>query len=158
MVRAILDGRKTVTRRVVRPCVNRAPRCPYGVAGDQLWVRETWWERGVKGDGLRYWEIKHDADLATHELLMLRETGWKKKPSIFLSRADARIVLAVQDVGIERLQKIDEAGARAEGFEDVAWFRILWDRINAKRPRCSWADNPWVWVVAFSLCDRDAGR
>lgn len=56
MVRAILDGRKTQTRRVVTDRVlnkcmpSRHPSfafdavtlCPYGVPGDRLWVRETW--------------------------------------------------------------------------------------------------------------------
>lgn len=51
MVRAILEGRKTVTRRVVKqqPVGGDTPsdltvkmRCPYGQPGDRLWVRETW--------------------------------------------------------------------------------------------------------------------
>lgn len=63
MVRAILEGRKTVTRRVVKgefdaisPSGIRykknasrsrmANPCPYGQPGDRLWVRESWWQAG----------------------------------------------------------------------------------------------------------------
>jgi hypothetical protein len=44
MVRAILDGSKTQTRRAVKPqSANPAViPCPYGAPGDRLWVRETW--------------------------------------------------------------------------------------------------------------------
>lgn len=65
MVRAILDGRKTQTRRVIKPQPQGSPYwtwhegafypnnvdarparlvCPYGQPGNKLWVRETWWE------------------------------------------------------------------------------------------------------------------
>ncbi len=63
MVRAILEGRKTVTRRAVKfPLIDRdfgcelagneigrseAHRlCPYGQPGQRLWVRESWWQAG----------------------------------------------------------------------------------------------------------------
>jgi hypothetical protein len=52
MVRAILEGRKTQTRRVMKvpppepDCAWYAKYCPYGVPGSRLWVRETWGYRG----------------------------------------------------------------------------------------------------------------
>ena len=76
MVRAILEGRKTVTRRVCKPqpsanahttCASGNPmgawwetgkdinRCPYGKPGDRLWVRETWSDVNLQGaPGIAY--------------------------------------------------------------------------------------------------------
>lgn len=86
MVRAILDGRKTRTRRVVKPqpkLVDEKPnylpnewgfwsggypdhgrvvRCPYGAPGDRLWVRETWaciWTEHEPGEGQTSWDVPH---------------------------------------------------------------------------------------------------
>jgi hypothetical protein len=73
MVRAILDGRKTQTRRIVQGVVEipgpysveawergEMPRCPYGAPGDRLWVRETWRYAGWTDDGLPW--IRYAAD------------------------------------------------------------------------------------------------
>ncbi|NNB67620.1 hypothetical protein [Pseudomonas fluorescens] len=76
MVRAILEGRKTVTRRVCKPqpsanahttCASGNPmgawwetgkdiiRCPYGKPGERLWVRETWSDVNLQGaPGIAY--------------------------------------------------------------------------------------------------------
>lgn len=76
MVRAILDGRKTVTRRIVDGVVEsggayskeawergETPRCPYGEPGDRLWLRETWRYHGWTEDGAPW--IKYAADDST---------------------------------------------------------------------------------------------
>lgn len=31
-----------------------------------------------------------------------------------------------------------------------ASFAALWDRLNGKKPGCSWAANPWVWVIEYA--------
>ena len=76
MVRAILAGRKTVTRRIVDGVVESGgtyskeawergemPRCPYGEPGDRLWLRETWRYHGWTEDGAPW--IKYAADDST---------------------------------------------------------------------------------------------
>jgi hypothetical protein len=50
----------------------------------------------------------------------------------------------------EPLQAITEADARAEGVESVEAYRELWDSIN-NRKGARWPDNPWVWVLEFEL-------
>ena len=136
MVRAILDGRKTCTRRLVRflpgenpqwtgyirdglllyngrnePCIIKAPYQP----GDTLYVRETWCglpvnEAGhMRGHTIYYY--KADGEL--------RPKGWRGAwhPSIHMPKEASRIWLKVTDVRVERLQSITVEGAIREGAE-----------------------------------------
>ena len=144
MVRKILSDEKTQTRRAVNPQSmvghvggSVVDRCPYGAVGDRLWVRETW--------GLHYGVVYRATDTARPS------GGWK--PSIHMPRKFSRILLEITDVRVERLQKITHEDAVAEGIPNLpgaqAEYRILWDRINGKRKGLAWADNPWVWALAF---------
>ncbi len=139
MVRAILDGRKTQTRRVVKPqphyrdvagafaswvfkdgllYPNAKPEviamCPHGRPGDRLWVRETW------AHGIHALNAKHDEDgpfvyAATDGTQGRLSDKWK--PSIFMPRWASRITLELTGVRVERLQEISESDAKAEGCE-----------------------------------------
>ena len=134
MVRAILDGRKTQTRRLLKlqPCgISDATflenlkktdyQCPFGKFGDRLWVRET----------------------------------------CHMPRWASRITLDIVGVRAERLHDIDEIDAEAEGaFVDSLHdlksidpykrhFVLLWESLYGKK--YSWTDNPWVWVIEFRL-------
>ena len=172
MVRAILDGRKTQTRRIVKPqpsvihaihadaslttnCIFRNGdqriHCPHGQPGDRLWVKETW----VKTDGMT---SVPDVFYRASENAVNAEQLSPWKPSIFMPRWASRITLEIVGVRVERVQDITETDAMAEG---VAWkdhaglarftaaklYAALWDSINAKTH--PWASNPWVWVIEF---------
>lgn len=135
MVRAILDGRKSCTRRLVKflsgenpkwtgyikdgsmlyngrnePCIRTQPYQP----GDILYVRETWCalpvnEAGhMRGHSVYYYKADRD----------LRPEGWRGNwhPSIHMPKEAARIWLKVTNVSVERLQDITEDGAKAEGI------------------------------------------
>lgn len=140
MVRAILDGRKMQTRRIVKPQPsnvindlfiwkdNAAPReellafCPHGKPGDLLWVRETGWERPERTpkmmrEGADTWEPYYfDVDGYTDlEREQFKEWGFKRRPSIHMPRWASRITLEIVGVRVEQLQDIGEADARAEG-------------------------------------------
>lgn len=162
MVRAILDGRKSMTRRVVKgfkwdgwsipPArlhdgyLNRwgcardeeSIRCPFAV-GMRLWVRETWQE--IPDDGGTIVYRATDPDWATQE-------DWTWRPSIFMPRAYSRITLEITDVRVERLTKISSEDAQAEGFDGYGEFLEAFYAINAKR--ITYADDPWVWAITFS--------
>ncbi len=135
MVQAILDGRKTQTRRVINPQslldnktrVTACYECPYGVPGDRLWVRETW--RAVEldngNDGILYKADNHFKSIENSQAAADlwcdayadRKYGNKWRPSIFMPRWASRIALAVTDVRVERLQEISEEDAIAEGLQ-----------------------------------------
>lgn len=176
MVRAILAGTKSQTRRAVKYipslgdpeawCHKAAAVekmvgppdmwCPFGPVTRELWVRETW-RNGLADTGLIGSSFHYRADLDEPEA----PGQWR--PSIFMPRRASRITLRVTAVRVERLQAISEADARAEGCvasggrgapQTVGMeggtardeYRALWDSINGNG---AWALDPWVWVVLF---------
>ena len=173
MIKAILSGSKTQTRRAVQPPVKKwgPPTnlaetgigdysgrandptswgwpfmddggdislasfadiiCPYGKAGEHLWVREAWHTEHkynkVKPSDLpktaKFWfdwymmSTPH-SDFVSHFCGLDLDAQWAKgnrRPSIFLPRWASRIILEITDVRVERLQDITEADAVAEG-------------------------------------------
>ena len=144
MVRAILEERKTVTRREVKKraaldCLaagfepeflalpGNADLCPYGKPGDRLWVRETWYcdhfevMRGpyLKPDDLDVSEAIDDGTLvyAADGLTPYEADQPIWKPSIHMPRWASRILLEITAVRVERLQDISRADIRAEGLQ-----------------------------------------
>ena len=179
MVRAILSGEKTMTRRIVKdqssvPDKNqfdRHPawlkmRCPYGQPGDRLWVRETFgyvspdeFERP-----LEECRIEYRADLP--EGCTDQPGQWpaeeargedivpKWRPSIFMPRSASRLILEITSIRVERLQEITEKDAEAEGcFEkepDNDAVSMFADLWESLHGPGSWELNPWVWVIEFA--------
>ena len=178
MVRAILDGRKSQTRRVIKlpagrwhtgsGVFDRNPDgdeqhiiygncginnlyCPYGSPGDVLWVRETW---GVSScyDGMAPRDIHSGAKIAY--FASGGTSGVKARPSIFMPRWASRISLRITRVEVQRVQVISTHDALAEGMvasdreSPTDAFHNLWDTINAKRG-FPWESNPWVWALTF---------
>lgn len=159
MVRAILAGRKTQTRRILKfdpldsydfaSCQENLSRCPYGQSGDRLWVKETF---ATDGSGLLWWRADGDDQP--------KAGPWK--PSIFMPRWASRITLEIVAVRVERLQEISARDCFAEGIErpkfpnfgtDVTIrdnarndYRLLWESINGPS---SWDRNDWVWCISF---------
>jgi len=149
MVRALLDGSKTQTRRalhnqVTAPAIMQMAgpdyaeiinehgvdipgwTCPYGQPGDRLWVRETFLD--TQGTGAEYRDeqgrrqrFAYAADTApgSYGDEARKDYGLKWKPSIHMPRAASRILLEIVSVRVERLQDISEADAFAEGIEPV---------------------------------------
>jgi hypothetical protein len=181
MVRAILDGRKTQTRRIVNPksvCVDWehvsvGDRCydhashAYGIPGDRLWVRETWAVNHGTAGGHVY---RADHGIAQCVYEAEHNTGdWRVavsrwKPSIFMPRAASRITLEINDVRVERLQQISDVDSLTEGCSAfdmkhgdslTSVYARLWETINGAG---SWAVNPWVWVVSFRVIKPAAGE
>lgn len=185
MVRAILDGRKTVTRRLVKPQHLKVLDSPYHKAhpeasddvlikklcepsyhpGDILYVRETW---GIYN---RYWfeadYFMYKADYpdksstyATGDGIVCDLPKWH--PSIHMPKEAARIFLRVTDVRVERLQDIADEQAEKEGSCDYTstalGFCYIWDSTIPKKGlnKYGWDANPWVWVIEFERVEAEA--
>jgi len=176
MVKALLAGSKSQTRRLMKPqpfklcgitywkdfswCPGAnqpdiASHCPLGIAGSHLWVRETWQDGEFAQN-----EPKGPVYRATDPNWETCE-GWKWKPSIFMPRSASRITLEILEVRVQRLQDISEDDAKAEGVGECqhgllidegcnyrGGFQNLWESMNAKRV-FGWAENPWVWCISF---------
>jgi hypothetical protein len=234
MVRAILEGRKTQTRRISKDQPNfafgvkqivRVPdpwhdeafagtpaegmgtkgkrqiqwhcedyagnlvcaidiRCPYGVPGDRLWVKETWAWSGTD----KQITPSDPWYRATH--YKGEDFGIRWRPSIHMPRWASRITLEVVSVRVERLSEISEADAKAEGIyskcihvpppihietryvspgvkmvnaADEVDYEAPAHRTAKQAFEClwesingygSWSENPWVWVVEFKRLEQ----
>ncbi|EPJ1409006.1 hypothetical protein ACTEZX_004717, partial [Yersinia enterocolitica] len=214
MVNAILSGRKTQTRRImkVQPSEHFHPQtihgamdftahwytpgvidkdgylqparkdvfgvadedegytCPLGAVGDQLWVREKFYQHGVwnqpyfgecsdpedayfSGDK----RVLYAADGGSVKHGGTRDDFWRSRPSIHMPRWASRINLLITGVRVERLNTISTGDAMAEGYpaereatggslDAWLWFRELWDGIY---PDNTFEVNPWCWVIEF---------
>nr|DAY91168.1 MAG TPA: ASCH domain protein [Caudoviricetes sp.] len=182
MVRAILDGRKTCTRRIVKD----------GIPDDAMWGYTAFTPkgyiscRGVYADG--YGEGFFKLPYQPGDILYVRETwghpislnsdkqyvfradkiaesGFKNDshiwhPSIHMPKKAARIWLNVTNVRVERLQDMTDDDAEAEGCFDYTstalGFPDVWDSTIKKSNLDSygWDANPWVWVIEFERCEK----
>lgn len=170
MVRAVLDGSKTQTRRIIKldhergmknpvvrgkkgeasyvGCRLASTLCPFGAAGDRLWVRETW--------------ARYNIDQNSHDMAYRATTpdDWPKegrwRPSIHMPRWASRITLEITGVRVERLHAITlgdickELGCGLYDFRPATYGFKVWEELwQSIYGADSWQANPWVWVVEF---------
>lgn len=185
MVRAILDGRKTCTRRLVKPQPDEKYTFPLGFVTDSTEKKEVGcfgFAANEYGGSIQY--VKPPYRYAPGDILYVRET-WKKapngyyyyedwqrddiadvtkwKPSIHMPKEAARIWLKVTNVRVERLQDMTDDDAEAEGCFDYTstalGFPDVWDSTIKKSDLDSygWTANPWVWVIEFERCEKPEG-
>lgn len=164
MVKAILEGRKTQTRRVIKPQppnswkfdgfydngdisfshpagVKKIHKCSYGKVGDRLWVRETWEEsiKNLFGKSV----ILYKADYIDKPDDIANASKWKSP--IYMSRWASRITLEITDIRVERLQEITANDCVKEGcgrtlgtnphYHPRDRFKDLWNSIYARNDR-----------------------
>lgn len=156
MVRKILSGAKSQTRRFIKQSASTSANnlsqedCPFGKAGDILWVRETF-RRYDRLKECACYEQCHCPQVP-HYLYRASDNdeGVTWKPSIHMPRHAARILLRITSIRLEHLNSISEADARAEGCDEhadpVAAFQQLWCNVYGVQ---NWKENPMVWVVDF---------
>lgn len=185
MVRAILKGRKTQTRRTVKqpPIVGDIMRdekgwyyedgtrnghslIPQFSTGDILWVRETW-GKITECDVFPPYEPHEERFIYRADRGDPDHFQAKWHPSIHMPKEAARIFLRVKDVRVERLQDMDEDAAIAEGIADspagtdsqLLRFTELWDKTIRREDlrEFGYHANPWVWVIEFERCEKPNG-
>lgn len=182
MVQAILDRKKTVTRRVIKGlpqdakrigwdmdtgniksygeamfqsnCIMITKKCKY-LIGDILYVRETWQKSPA---GTYLYKTDNNGNLSNGHV-------YKWKPSIHMPKEAARIFLRVTDVKIERLQDITLSDVLKEGLEIEKYvstplmkkFSNLWDTTVNKKEinQYGWDANPYVWVYEFEVISKE---
>lgn len=177
MVQAILSGKKTQTRRVMKDQPQKIPpefeytepgywipfnaaksmvrnedmriACPFGLKGHRLWVRETFGDCGVR--------LVYRAD--SDDGAACKVARWT--PSIHMPRSACRLELEITDVRIELLNSISEQDALSEGMDDgtseaaiaQGWFEKPVRAFQRLWEQIygleSWSGNPWVWVIEF---------
>ncbi|MCR6026809.1 hypothetical protein HLI26_07415 [Salmonella enterica subsp. enterica] len=158
MVRAILDGRKTQTRRIVKSdCMDIGEKddgtlwpwrehdnggdywypCPFGAVGDRIWVRETFatLEPGSYEPVKPQHGYCQDLRYAATDRLAKSGSdirGYKWIPSLHMPRWASRITLEITGVRVERIASISTESARAEGYP-------------AERAADGGVIDPWLW-------------
>lgn len=207
MVKAVLGGRKTQTRRAImvgrgvplsedgawqwspKVCLpdeygpregvwwsvgnGHAFKCPFGKAGDRLWVRESFFvQPGIWQRHHGPQPVEYSADVDDRAQL----EDYDRKPSIHMPRWASRLTLGIVEVRAQKLQDLADSDAVAEGIERVGgrhclspWrnyrkgvegemsmdcscprrsFMTLWESIHGKG---AWEANPWVWATTFKV-------
>lgn len=207
MVRALLDGRKTQTRRIIkRPlkhpgwtgysyfplsgvAIENGPDypdddsdmivCPYGRAGDSLWVRETW-RVANKLDGIAPGALPFDRGLTimyaaggsrAHNGAGIYENDYayppempiwagKRRPSIHMPRWASRITLKITEVRVQQLSEISHQDCEAEGWPGpdeantiARAYPMAWYSTlwDSINGKGSWMSSPWVWALTFEV-------
>jgi hypothetical protein len=181
MVRALLAGRKTQTRRLMKPQPNMLNggrpmnngRGSYSTergwkrigfaAGDRLWVREAWRTecnyddtppRDLSFDEVQ-WRYEADGEWSDHD--PMTASPGRLRAGMHMPRWASRLTLTVSEVRVQRLQEIGHDDAVAEGVSSdngpgqIGAYITLWDSLNAKPPK---PRAPWdsnPWVVAVSF-------
>jgi hypothetical protein len=182
MVRAILEGRKTQTRRVIRNAAgafwDHGAYKPL-VGGDGI---VGWQDQGyriyTKGNGAPCPQCPYDADGTPLQNQVIAK---RYRNRSHMHRWASRITLEIVNVRVERLQGISEEDANAEGAEhpgcavwvdrktekSITGYRLgflgIWESINGPG---SWDANPWVpgswdanpWVWAITFCKNEVGK
>jgi hypothetical protein len=166
-----MEGRKTVTRRIVKPepgsleLLKRWCKPRYK-AGETVYVKEAWAKNytGIEGLPIHY-KLDYPNGISDNHAYGLME--WHSP--MFLPEKYARTFLLIEDVRPERLKEITEWDAEHEGLQeweemyrqydvplkDAGWtrnpivsYQTLWDSIN---PDCPFDFNPWIWRIQFKV-------
>ena len=184
MVRAILDGRKSCTRRICKDANEyTVPDMEFYNADRRTYAVHNFVD---KEHTEQLSTAERTCPICTGDILYVRETwkeapkgyyyyeDWQKddiadvtkwNPSIHMPKEAARIRLKVTDVRVERLQEITEVQAQAEGCNSGlltgactarGQFEDLWNSTIKKSDidRYGWDANPWVWVIEFERCEK----
>ncbi len=145
---AIISGRKTQTRRVMKPQPTRG-----NVSNSEGWH----WDPTINDHHI--WHDDEDQNVG-------QWSDWFRAMCPFgvsgerllVHQSAAELTLEITDVRVQRLQEISKRDVICEGIEGLedvhaGWhqpFAELWDKLNAKRG-FGWDTSPWVWAISFKV-------
>lgn len=142
--------------------------CPYGAPGDLLWVREAW-RTGKAWDGDKPRDIPAGSSVSYEADGEGQRMSGRYRHARFMPRWASRLALRLTDVRVERIKKISDADALAEGIVDSRTeeqkrriyadqplseqlphlaFAALWDDTNGVG---AWSRNDYVWALTFNV-------
>lgn len=150
---------------------NEYIKSPYGMPGDLLWVRESFYV-GRGYDGVKPRDFPSDNYVKRGYMADGPKPDWAGRtvPGIHMPKAFSRLTLKLTGVRVERLHEITEEGAALEGVQRgfvrvdtsgrknkysfeanhngnyLRGFYMTWIELNGRE---SWYANPWVWVLSF---------
>ena len=139
LVRALLEGRKTQSRRMPTPLWRSLARHFEAGTRCRLWVREAF---AISAGGDQAAVVYRATAVPRPDLI------WRSPR--YMPRAHSRLTLVVTEVRHERLRRMPAADVAAEGATEAAAFRALWDRLHPKAG-ARWADDPEVYVLGFRV-------
>ena len=184
MIKAVVDLRKTVTRRVIKDCVIqygdgtiKTTSKPRYQVGDVVYIKEAWAPVAhFIGTNSARVEYKFDGQQLDKTCDYDKYIKWFKgghldsewKSPLFMPAWAARYFIEITGVRAEKLNTITDEDVKAEGTPDVlnnTWPTIadyhpqqaychLWNTINKDHP---WETNPWVWRYEFKLVAQPEG-
>lgn len=176
MIRALREGRKTQTRRVLKYDKCGAPIMPV-VERDRLWVRGGAWRTSPAYDDLKPSDMGGDESIFYEADGTWESWGWgnigcisggRYRHARFMPRWASRTTLVVTDVRVQRVQEISAVDSLAEGvqcdtcrtqtgptacyekgcFASLKGFHDLWNSIHGPD---AWDRNPWVASISFTV-------
>lgn len=203
---ALLDRRKEQTRRVLVPQPGKIglfsdrywsvwkndvwadghgyqKKCPYGVPGDRLWVKETWKFLSISPRNFLddpfpcQWQYRADDKKCygpvPEKKLPKQFSASKWRSPLFMFRWASRITLEILNVRVEKLGSISNEDALAEGVDFAGYGEIVLLLGKHGQPAMSkvifdfakqwnsvnekrgypWAANPWVWVLGLGIVE-----
>ncbi len=142
-VKAMLAGRKTQSRRIVKP----QPFSDWSIpparfkTGGELYVKEAWLECNGR------FEIYYKADIAA-----MYSDGGKWKNPLFMPERASRLTLTLTNLRCERINQITEPDAIAEGYASIADFRAAWDKMHGEG---AFDAGGWVWALTFDVTRKE---
>ncbi len=167
MVRALLAGSKTQTRRLATSPLRKCGVGDRLYARERCWIWGRWRKDGLNKAGRQRWRFvassprtvifdQNHPQIGRKDTPRETEMYWSR-PSIHMPRWASRLTLIVKGVKVEPLQSISEADAIAEGWPGASgnvwpenWYRDLWGMLHTAEGQ-RWDDNPDVIALTFRV-------
>lgn len=171
MIQAIMEGRKTMTRRVIKPQpeeyeIDGQKMFHYSDSHTFIQMSMEYIDDSLFGIPCRYsvgdlmyvkeavFELDEPDCIGKYLYKSMGDTADKWQSPLFMPKKAARIWLEITDIGVERLQEISMEDCVKEGcggsggweYSPDQQFQDLWESINGKE---SWESNPFVWCISF---------
>lgn len=140
MIKAICEGKKTQTRRIMKP----QPSYDFG------------WYPGSCGDDKSSLHYANENHFKKGVVIDFPTYGMPGDRLCVLNGNDPSITLEIKNVSVEKLQDISDSDAKKEGAESLGGchkghFRKIWESIHGPD---GWDKDPWVWVIEFERVEK----